>query len=503
MTEVTLLEHIAAILELSKDNGLDEPFFENARTHLDAVSAELHITPVQAALFAHVFDTSVMSRRMGEETLFHSLKCSKFKYLEYLNDIDELVKLNYVIQILDNSGMSKYKIPREFILALRKGKPLRPESYVNISIDKFFLVLQKYFRRRYNDEMLLDELINALQLLMENNPHLEFTRRIRNYDLSADDTILLLYFCSKLVNEDEEVNFACIEKQFSDDDAIFVTNDYVRQLKDGTNALQKLELIENSNNEGFAIKDVYCLTEKAKDDLLEELKTNKKTNKNRSDFISSADIAEKNMFYNPGEEEKIRDLTNLLEQENFRNIEERLEESGLRKGFACLFSGLPGTGKTETVYQIARKTGRDIVMVDISRIKSMWVGQSEKQIKAVFVNYKKLQQSEEITPILFFNEADAIIGRRMEFNANSRAVDQMENSIQNIILQELENLSGILIATTNLTQNMDKAFERRFLYKIEFEKPDVQAKKAIWKSMISELSDDDAYTLAARFDFSG
>ena len=75
--------------------------------------------------------------------------------------------------------------------------------------------------------------------------------------------------------------------------------------------------------------------------------------------------------------------------------------------------------------------------------------------------------------------------------------------MQNIILQELEVLEGILIATTNLTQNMDRAFERRFLYKIEFEKPTLNARKSIWQSMILNLSEDDAQKLATKFDFSG
>ncbi|MBQ1221544.1 MAG: AAA family ATPase, partial [Alistipes sp.] len=104
-------------------------------------------------------------------------------------------------------------------------------------------------------------------------------------------------------------------------------------------------------------------------------------------------------------------------------------------------------------------------------------------------------------PILFFNEADAIINKRNE-NAE-RAVDKMENSMQNIILQEIENLEGILIATTNLTKNIDSAFERRFLYKIEFEQPSVEAKRAIWQSMLPSLSAADAEVLATKYDFSG
>ena len=82
-------------------------------------------------------------------------------------------------------------------------------------------------------------------------------------------------------------------------------------------------------------------------------------------------------------------------------------------------------------------------------------------------------------------------------------MDQTENTIQNIILQEMENLSGILIATTNLTQNMDSAFERRFLYKIEFSRPCLAARQSIWQSMMSSLAETDAGVLASRFDLSG
>mgnify|MGYP002527795518 CR=1 FL=1 len=79
----------------------------------------------------------------------------------------------------------------------------------------------------------------------------------------------------------------------------------------------------------------------------------------------------------------------------------------------------------------------------------------------------------------------------------------MENSIQNIILQEMEQLDGIMIATTNLTQNLDTAFERRFLYKIKFEKPTEEARAHIWHSMIPDLSEQNVHTLASRYDFSG
>ena len=185
----------------------------------------------------------------------------------------------------------------------------------------------------------------------------------------------------------------------------------------------------------------------------------------------------------------------------YQKIQERMKEKGFRNGFACLFYGSPGTGKTETVYQLARKTGRSIMVVDVPRIKSKWVGESEKNIKALFDRYREQVKRAKLTPILLFNEADAIIGIRK--NGASSAVDKMENSIQNIILQEMESLDGIMIATTNLQQNMDKAFERRFLYKIKFEKPTEEARTHIWHAMIPELSELDVHTLASKYDFSG
>lgn len=212
-------------------------------------------------------------------------------------------------------------------------------------------------------------------------------------------------------------------------------------------------------------------------------------------------ILPKQLFYNDKERKLVEELAALLDEKNFQGIRDRLKETNFRSGFACLFYGAPGTGKTETVLQIARKTGRDLIQVNISDIKSMWVGESEKNIKGIFDDYRKMVKQSAKTPILLFNEADAIIGKRMV--GAEKAVDKLENNIQNIILQEIEQLEGILIATTNLAENMDKAFERRFLYKVKFEKPDLHGRLQIWQTMIPSLNDADASFLAARYDFSG
>ena len=184
----------------------------------------------------------------------------------------------------------------------------------------------------------------------------------------------------------------------------------------------------------------------------------------------------------------------------FRDFRETIKTCPVCGQFAGKNGG-PGTGKTETVYQIARSCGRDLFIVDVSQVKSCWVGESEKNIKDVFDKYRQAVKAGGEVPILLFNEADAIFGIRAE--GAERAVEKMENSIQNIILQEMEDLDGILIATTNLTTNLDKAFERRFLYKVRFDKPSIEARVSIWRSMIPELSEAEATQLAAEFEFSG
>jgi len=254
--------------------------------------------------------------------------------------------------------------------------------------------------------------------------------------------------------------------------------------------------------DGMRDNSRFCLSDKTCESIFIDLGLEKlKDEYFNSGMIDTSNWPEKKLFYNAEDEEQVALLFELLKQDNFEKICERLESEGLRKGFACLFYGAPGCGKTETVYQIAKSTGRSIVAVNVSDIMSKWVGDSEKHIKRLFSKYREKVHHMDRTPILLFNEADSIIHRR--HTQIDHAVDQMSNSLQNIILQEMESLEGIMIATTNLTENLDKAFDRRFLYKIEFHKPDISTKSKIWSSMMPNLSDDEANNLAREFDFTG
>lgn len=220
-----------------------------------------------------------------------------------------------------------------------------------------------------------------------------------------------------------------------------------------------------------------------------------------SGLIKHTEVQRKSLFYSATMEQQVAELESLLMPGKYDQVVNRMKKRGFRQGFACLFYGAAGTGKTETVYQLARHTGRDIMLVDVPQIKSKWVGDSEKNIKAVFDRYREAVKRSKLAPILLFNEADAVISTRKSGAEN--AVDKMENAIQNIILQEMESLEGIMIATTNLEQNFDSAFERRFLYKLRFERPTPETRARIWRTMIKGLNKRDSLQLAQKFDLSG
>jgi SpoVK/Ycf46/Vps4 family AAA+-type ATPase len=157
------------------------------------------------------------------------------------------------------------------------------------------------------------------------------------------------------------------------------------------------------------------------------------TEQKRSDIILSSDIIPKKLFFNKKEEEQMAFLTDLLKPDSYHSVCTRMKEMGLRTGFTILLYGEPGTGKTESCFQIAKQSGgRSIFKVEISATKSKWFGDSEKLIKGIFDCYAKMVETYDLTPILLLNECDAILGKRQV--GGHSAVSQTENAMQNLLL---------------------------------------------------------------------
>jgi hypothetical protein len=502
--QISLLGHIERIIELTGNDGLSEGLSSVAKPHIEYITQKLHITPIQAVIFSHIvsaFDYSPV----GMQEIANSINCNRIKLMQYINDFEELEHRKIIRSSKKerrghgySGDISDYSIPREVIKSLMKDEEYQPTDQSNLSITELFTRMESLFEQRVDDnDISYDELSASIIELLNNNKQLPFVKEVCGYELSKENLMLLLRFCHKYINrEQEELSLDDISAMY---DRKSQFSYHRRQFKSGEHILMSRGFIEYTNSEGFGNRELFKLAETTRKGLLADLQI--KSLRNRRDIIRASVIQEKKLFYNGKESGQVAQLTSLLEKSSFNEIQSRLSDNGMRTGFACLFSGIPGTGKTETVYQIARQTGRDIMAVDISKTKSMWFGESEKIIKEIFTRYRDFVEEIETAPILLFNEADAIFGKRKD--VSSGAVDQTENAIQNIILQELENLKGILIATTNLAENLDNAFERRFLYKIEFKKPELAIRQSIWQSVIPTISNENIRELATRFDFSG
>jgi len=202
-----------------------------------------------------------------------------------------------------------------------------------------------------------------------------------------------------------------------------------------------------------------------------------------------------------------RTLQALMRQMDKR-VAERLKKWGIkkRKGIDAriIFYGPPGTGKTLTALSLAKSLKKPVLSFDCSKILSMYVGESEKNVRKIFDTFKELSQKAKTEPILLLNEADQFLGARMD--APGSSADKMHNQMQNIFLEQIENFEGVLIATTNLLETIDPAFSRRFNYKIHFKRPGFEDRVKLWERMLpKEAEYEKGFDVKklARYDLTG
>lgn len=169
-----------------------------------------------------------------------------------------------------------------------------------------------------------------------------------------------------------------------------------------------------------------------------------------------------------------------------------------RRGLRLLFCGPPGTGKTLAAEVIAGRLGRDLLVVDLSQMVSKWIGETEKNLAAAF------EAAEAGGSVLFFDEADALFGKRTEVG-DSR--DRYANLETAYLLSRLERFDGVAVLATNLRQNLDSAFARRIEFIIPFDLPDAAEREELWRKHLPRTApiapSVDCARLAALYDLPG
>ncbi len=496
-------------------SALDQIVGEISSSSLDAyISSEhpelgfacdtLNITPIQACLFAIILEKSGDDLASTKD-LMSTLSISKIRILGLKKEFDELTKKKLIVARTRRSGSVGYRVSQSVVTAIQDNVPIEPEQLSGLSTRAIFSKLHSIFADVAGGNSTSGIALQEICDIMNSNSENPFVQTCIEHGLQnlndSDETLLMFYMLHRNVSFGDN-DFSVDEFKKVLDDPFGFNDNLYDLICNGESNLQKRGLMEFKCENGLENREGLQVPESVLNEILADLggvASKPKAAIPKDELVAHSSIKSKMMFYNDEEGEQVARFTELLMPEKFAQIQERLKQKGYRPGVCALFYGAPGVGKTETVMQIAKATGRDIFMVDMA-IKSKWIGESEKNLKQLFKTYRTLVRESDVAPILLFNEADAIFGKRVTEETVS---EKLNNTLQNILLQEMESLEGILIATTNMTESFDKAFERRFLYKVLFKTPSVGVKAKIWKSMVEDITERDAERLASEYSFTG
>ena len=496
-----VLDLIENVYLHSKDSHLREPLFQLLKEDLGKLSGYLQITETQALIFANCFilgydDSSILR-------VFEYFGFEEYKIIRYKSDINLLFDRKLLKKDRHfNERRMDFHIEDQIIKAISKNIRIVEEKLV----DPKLIDLLEIFDAQsdlFDDEKISQyEFIDSTNEMMKEYGHFPLFQEMKKWKLNDFEIFFLLDTIWDAVSSGDNDYNTQVRHTVEDfvkrkSQAIPMINDLI----EGKTKLSKLELIEfskekfrNHTKAKLSKKMISFLKEKEKIELEYFEDENTK-------LIQHKNISVKELIYNPSEITSVKILQDAIVEEKFVELQNRLKEKAMPTGITALLHGVAGTGKTESVYQLAKQSGRNIFKVDISSTKSMWFGESQKLVKKIFTDYEDFRKTEKTCPILLFNEADAVIGKRK--SAGSSNVADTENAIQNILLEELEKFEGILFATTNLVENMDSAFERRFLFKVKFEKPSTENAAKIWQSKLPFLTEKECFNLASSFSFSG
>ena len=447
----------------------------------------------------------------------------EYRYLDHLADIKVLLELGWInqrsftpVKISEVTNLELLTgvvgLTSSFLKLLEEGSlemslpDVKPYAdHLEYLQDQFFRIemYQKMSSIRHNvheHSLGIDRIQNKLKLLE--------TRIAERIAQTAEDIVLDKFFKQKKLEKKEEIIFlALLREEYNATDAslremtalidLISFDDYDRiknrsLLEDGSKLISEdiIDYEEMLNPFGGISRSFY-ITDEILQSIIHPQKKKKVTKLKLDMLIKDQDIFElidpdtnlDDVVLNPKTRETLHSLMRQVDKE----VVARLVSWGVKDKKSgidarIIFYGAPGTGKTMTAHSLAKSLKRQVLSFDCSKILSMYVGESEKNVRKIFDTYYELTAKTKTEPVLLLNEADQFLSARS--SGPGGGAEQMHNQMQNIFLEQIENFKGILVATTNLLENIDVAFSRRFNYKIEFKKPDEKQRRELWKKML-------------------
>lgn len=379
------------------------------------------------------------------------------------------------------------------------------EDHLEYLQDQFFRIelYQKMSEARYNfheNSLNVNRLTNKLELL---------ERRIQERIKETEDTIVVENFFkdNKLDKKEEIIFLALLKEEYSAGESNLremntlidlISNDEYDRIKnralleDGSRLLSEsiMDYDEILNPFG-GISRAFFISDEILQGIIHPQKKKRVQRLKLDMVIKEQDIFElvdpkttlSDVVLHPKTEATLKNILQQLDKSvNLHLIDWGIKEKKSGMDARIIFYGPPGTGKTLTAYSLSKSLKKQVLSFDCSKILSMYVGESEKNVRKIFDTYRELASKTKSEPVLLLNEADQFLSSRTSGSGSS--ADQMHNQMQNIFLEQIEKFEGVLIATTNLLENIDPAFSRRFNYKLQFAKPTKKQRKLLWELLL-------------------
>lgn len=478
---------------------------------IQEVSKALRLSPLQTSMVALIATKGPDLEVITEAKLMQVFNAFGQSRSDIILSIKQLKRLHYISHG-DMHDSEQLELDRRY------GKFLENDDWDNLNsinavgilpllkrVYKLFHQEDHHIRRHFMFNNEIEDIDFCQELLLEENEGLTAIRKAKKYFGHAgwDQFPVQLYFYvlaqKVLADEGTEIDEFLNSKQINKwERKSFIHEEIISgnwpPIRDGFFELLGAEQHNDELEIGLTDLGIEQLLPELDAEILSSLlecKTITVPHKKPESIVKTK------LLFDPYTESKLKPIQKALTPTIRAKIQQRLGERKL--GITALLYGFPGTGKTEFCYQLAKEYDMPIFEVNVAQIQNKWVGESEKNARKVFQQYQKLKKQSKQDCILLFNEADALLGRRLNVHSS---VDSMNNSVKNIFLEEIEKFEGVLLATTNLTENMDEAFERRFLFKVCFNKPDMETASKIWQIYFKGLSRAEALVLAKKFSFS-
>jgi len=500
--DVNKLEWIELVInESSKKGNIKETLIETPE--IKELLKFFNISYEELVILSILIDGGIRQEEIGIDVFLEHFGGGLSGLSDINQSLHSLISKGYVVSTIKNK-FSKTLIKQNFQVdekvyeAILYNKKERLEFKPAKNFTELLKNIHEIYTKRCDgcyDANTLKKLIEKELSSAKKFDELEWLNSFS--DLSLEDKILFLFAAYTHQKDEEQIDLEYHIKQIEDN---FSKQKSLRDsIANKTSMLIKNDLLFKSED-GFVFDEFVGLTKKASRALFQ-----KESNKEKKFVYSTAtivlpeSIVLEELFYNESEWEQINTIEKILSIEKHQQVVNQLEENGLAKGISILFNGYSGTGKTATAKRIAKITNRPLFCVDVEKVVNKWIGDSEKSTKKIFDEYYEYCKECEQTPILFFNE-DSIFSKRVEVSHSS---DRTHNSMQNILLEQMEQFTGISIVTSNHAEKLDKAFERRFLYKVEFEKPSKETQQKLLRNAFNYVSKETIENALENYSFTG